>query len=424
MQISQPASLSPAILVVDDLPENRELLEAYLGAAGYRVQSAADGRAALDLVAAAPPDLILLDVMMPGVDGYQVCRTLKAGEETAFIPVVMLTALQDFQHRLQGIEAGADDFLTKPFNQLELLTRVRSLLRVKALHDEVLASNRQLEERVAQRTAALERALTDLREMDRLKAEFLANISHELLTPLTPIKGYLPALLQELFGSLSAEQRRALEIIARSVDRLHGLIDNLLTFMQWESGQAGFRPEPLVLEAAAQIVLDVVRGVAQEKGVALDFAIPPDLPLVLADMGGLARVLRHLLDNAVKFTPAGGRVTVTARTVQRGSGGAGERGEQAIQQSGTSPTALVPGDPSADWVELIVQDTGVGIAPEALPRIFDHFYQADASATRQHGGTGLGLAIVKRILDVHGAPVAVDSTPGQGTAFRIRLTIA
>jgi signal transduction histidine kinase len=408
MQISQPAPHSPTILVVDDLPENRELLEAYLDAAGYRVQSAADGRAALELTAATPPDLILLDVMMPGVDGYQVCRTLKAGEETAFIPIVMLTALQDFQHRLQGIEAGADDFLTKPFNQLELLTRVRSLLRVKALHDEVISSNRQLEERVAQRTAALERVLTDLREMDRLKAEFLANISHELLTPLTPIKGYLPALLQELFGSLSAEQRRALEIIARSVDRLHGLIDNLLAFMQWESGQAGFRPEPLILEAAAQSVLDIVRGVAQEKGVALEAAIPPDLPLVLADRAGLTRALRHLLDNAVKFTPAGGHVTVTARSVQQGSRGAGEQAN-----------CLPP-----EWVELTVQDTGVGISPEALPRIFDRFYQADASTTRQHGGTGLGLAIVKRILDVHGAAVAVDSTPGLGTTFRLRLPIA
>jgi signal transduction histidine kinase len=274
-----------------------------------------------------------------------------------------------------------------------------------------------LEERVAQRTAALERALTDLREMDRLKAEFLANISHELLTPLTPIKGYLPAILQELFGSLSAEQRRALEIIARSVDRLHGLIDNLLTFMQWESGQAGFRPEPLLLEAAAQLALDVVRGVAQEKGVTLESVIPPDLPLVQADLSGLTRVLRHLLDNAVKFTPVGGRVTLTAREVEQGNEGAGDSAD-SIRQSTSSPIHC-----ARRWVELTVQDTGVGISPEALPRIFDRFYQADASATRQHGGTGLGLAIVKRILDVHGAPIAVDSHPG-GTAFRFRFPAA
>jgi len=221
------------ILVVDDMPEIRELLGVYLVNAGYQVVTASNGQEALAAVAAEAPDLILLDVMMPVLDGYETCRRLKSNEETAFIPIVMLTALQDFNHRLRAIELGADEFLSKPFNHLELMTRVRSLLRVKRLHDQVVAYNRLLEEMVAERTAALERALADLKEMDRLKSEFLSNISHELRTPLTPIKGYLPAILREDFGALTPAQRRVLGYITQSVDRLHRLIDDLLTFMQW-----------------------------------------------------------------------------------------------------------------------------------------------------------------------------------------------
>jgi signal transduction histidine kinase len=412
------ASPQAVILVVDDMPENRELLEAHLGAAGYRVQAAENGRAALDAVAAEPPDLILLDVLMPEMDGYEVCRRLKAGGETAFIPVVMLTALQDFSHRLQGIEAGADDFLTKPFNQLELLTRVRSLLRVKALHDEVVATNRLLEERVAQRTAALERALLDLRQMDRVKSEMLANISHELLTPLTPIKGYLPALLQHMFGVLTSEQRRILEIIARNLDRLHGLILDLLAFMQWESGQAKFHPKPLPLLSVVLPSVESTAVVAQEKSVAVNVEVPPDLPPILADAPALGHALRLLLDNAVKFTPGGGQVTVSARTVDQWKS---ELVDSSVlfHQSTDSPIHL-----QGKLVELCVRDTGVGIPAHALPRIFEQFYQADGSATRQHGGTGLGLAIVRHILNAHRAVVLVESREGHGTTVRIRFPAA
>jgi signal transduction histidine kinase len=393
------ASIAATILVVDDQPQNRELLEAYLTAAGYRVRLASNGREALAAVAAARPDVVLLDVLMPEVDGYEVCRQLKAHPETAFIPVVILTALQDVEHRLHGIETGADEFLTKPFNHVELLTRVRSLLRAKALHDEILATNRQLEERVAERTAALEGALRDLRETDRLKTEFLANISHELLTPLTPIKGYLPALLQEVFGPLTLEQRQTLEIVARSVDRLHGLIENLLTFMRWEAGHAPVRLDTMALEAVVGLGVEITRQAAREKGVELGTDIAPDLPPIRGDLNALTAALRQVLDNAVKFTPEGGQVILRMRRTAARNG----------QSAG---------------VELAVEDTGVGIPPEALPRIFDKFYQADASATRQHGGTGLGLAIVKRILDAHGAAIAVDSRAGRGTRVRMQFPAA
>lgn len=412
------ATAFPArILVVDDAPEIQELLQAHLEGAGYQVLTASDGQEALAVVAAQVPDLILLDVMMPVLDGYEVCRRLKANDETAFIPIIILTAHQDFEYRLRGIELGADDFLGKPFNHLELLTRVRSLLRVKGLHDQVMAYNRLLEEMVAERTAALERALADLKEMDRLKADFLSNISHELRTPLTPIMGYLPSILREDFGALTPQQRRVLGHIAESVERLHRMIDDLLTFMQWDSGDTGLRPGGARVEHVVEEALARVAGAAKEKGVEVRTGIGPDLPQIRGDAAALGRALGHLLENAVKFTPKGGHVLLTARLVEWSSG------QMVDSSQPIDPLTTRPID-RGRWVELAVRDTGIGIPPEAVPKIFERFYQVDSSSTRQHGGTGLGLAIVKRILDAHNAPITVESLPGRGTTFSIRLPIA
>jgi signal transduction histidine kinase len=412
---THPGPAAQRILVVDDVAENRDLLQECLRDAGYQTLSASNGQEALDAVAAGAPDLILLDVVMPKVNGYEVCRRLKAHEETAFIPIVMLTALQDLKDRICGIEVGADDFLSKPLNLLELLTRVRSLLRVKALHDQVASYNRRLEEMVAERTAALQAALRDLQEMDRLKSEFLTNISHELRTPLTPIKGYLPAILREELGSLSPGQRQALEIVLQSVDRLHRLIDNLLTFMQWESGQVDLQLEPVALQVVCEPGLAQVAPAATQKGVGLQAVLPPGVPAVWADAAALGEVLAHLLDNAVKFTPAGGHVVVTARPITLPSS------HLINPAAGSGHSTPVPADLHRDLVEIAVQDTGIGIHPSALPKIFDRFYQADSSATRRHGGTGLGLAIVRRILDAHGASITVESQLQRGTTFTIRL---
>jgi signal transduction histidine kinase len=392
-----PPTRRPRILVVDDSPENVELLEAHLARAGYDLDAASNGEAALRKVREAPPDLILLDIMMPGLDGYAVCERLKGDETTVFIPVVLLTALRDPEDKLRGIEVGADDFLTKPFSPPELLTRVKSLLRIKGLHDQLEAYNRLLEQKVAERTVQLEVALRELRQLEQLKSDFLANISHELRTPLTPIKGYLTLLRDENMGPLTAGQRRGLAVIEASIDRLHKLIEELLAFVRIDRGRMQLRIEEVSAFQVAEAALARVAPAARERGHALDLEARPDLPRVLADREEIGRVLVLLLDNAVKFTPPGGRVALRARAVSRNGRAA---------------------------VEFAVADTGIGIPEDRQERIFERFYQIDASATREHGGTGIGLAIVKQVVEAHGAIVRVESRPGQGSTFSFVLPAA
>ena len=410
-------TLPARILVVDDRAENRELLQASLERAEYTVLTAASGHEALEAVVRHRPDLILLDVMMPGLDGYEVCRRLKADPATAFLPVIVVTALHDFAHRLRGIEAGADEFLTKPFRHEELWTRVRALLRTKRLHDQVAAHNRLLEDRVAERTAALQRALADLQELDRLKAEFLANVSHELRSPLTPILGYLPALLSEDFGPLTPPQRTALDTMATSAGRLQRLIEDLLLFAERESGQQG--PHRATVAVAALIETGGARAVAfaREKGVRVVLDVPADLPPIWAHVDALSRALGHVLENAVKFTPPHGTVTVTARR----SGALRDLAPAVASGQAAAP----PSAPQVaeEHVEVTVQDEGIGIPPEALCRIFDPFYQVDGSSTREYGGAGLGLAIVKSYVEAHGGQVKVRSTPGTGSTFTLVLPV-
>jgi len=174
--------------------------------------------------------------------------------------------------------------------------------------------------------------------------------------------------------------------------------------------------DQVVEEALAQVA-----AAAKEKGVEVTTEVGADLPQIRADASALAQVFGHLLDNALKFTPKGGHVMVTARLVLTEGGGAEEQGSR-----GADAASPLPPGPSAPlpFIEVAVRDTGVGIPPEAVHKIFERFYQVDSSSTRQYGGTGLGLAIVKRILDAHGAPIAVESLPGRGTTFSIRLPLA
>jgi signal transduction histidine kinase len=255
----------------------------------------------------------------------------------------------------------------------------------------VAAENAQLYDEV-------QRAYNQLRQLDRMKAGFLNSLSHELRTPLAPILGYSEILLSGAMGALPASAARGLQAIQESGKRLLTLIESLLAFVRLEQGQMALNREPLELAPLVAGVVEPAQAKAGERKLTVTSEVAEGLPLILADPQELTMALTHLLDNATKFTPAGGTVTVRARLV------AGEGGGPAA--------------------EIAVQDTGMGIPADLHDKIFERFYQVDSSITRQFGGVGIGLAVVKQIIEAHGSRVVVESEPGKGSTFRFILPAA
>lgn len=255
------------------------------------------------------------------------------------------------------------------------------------------SANRKLEERVRERTADLSRALEKLSELNRLKADFIANISHELRTPMTHIVGYVDLLADDTFGPLSAQQREALEILRKASQRLNSLIEDLIEFSV--SSRSG-----ISLNLASVSIPDCVRGIlprlkekAGKGNVQLEISFPPDLPAVQADGQKLSWVIAQLMDNGIKFTPPGGRVDVRAES-------------------------------SSDRVGIIVADTGIGIPESRMDELFTPFHQLDGSSTRRHGGTGMGLHLCRQILKAHGTDLTLQSKEGSGTMVRFEIPVA
>jgi len=250
----------------------------------------------------------------------------------------------------------------------------------------------------------LRSAYAELKQLDSMKGNFLANISHELRTPLAPIIGYVEMLLSERPGPLTDRQRSHLTVVEQAVQRLQGLIEDLLAFVQMDQGKLLLEIRPFAIGPLLEERARSIMPRAMQKGLMVEVGVPAELPEVLVDPAQIGRALLLMLDNAIKFTPQGGRITLAAKAHLAPEG--------------------VPSGSRHGYVEVSLSDTGIGIPADEIPRIFDKFYQVDASATRSYGGTGLGLALVKQIMDGHGTRVAVESTPGLGSTFRFRLPIA
>ncbi len=258
------------------------------------------------------------------------------------------------------------------------------------LQTALVDANRSLERRVTERTAELEAALARLNEFNQLKANFVANISHELRTPLTHIKGYNALLLEGTLGQLTADQQEAVRVTAGAIGRLEGLINDLISYAAAARGELTVNLRPVAVGTVATQVLERSRTKAGRQRVTLEADIPLDLPLISADEEKLNWLLLQLVDNGIKFTPAGGRVVIAA-----------EAGEHRVT--------------------IRVSDTGIGIPQNRLDDIFEPFRQLDGSSTRRAGGTGLGLALVRRIIDAHGASVEVTSQVGRGSMFTMEF---
>ena len=264
--------------------------------------------------------------------------------------------------------------------------------RILQLQQALMTANARLEQRVKERTAELRRALERLSELNQLKANFIANISHELRTPMTHLKGYLELLSDESLGPLNNEQREAFTILNRAQQRLERLIEDLIQFSLLSQGSLSLSPKPLDVADLIQKAVQEAEPRARAQNILLTAALPADLPLVSADEEKIGWVITQLLDNALKFTPNGGRIEAAAYAAN-------------------------------GLLTLSVVDTGIGIPGERIDEIFEPFHQLDSSASRRYGGTGMGLAMVRQIVEAHGSQVIIHSTPGKGSRFEFSLPV-
>jgi len=397
---SGPVLHRPQLLVVDDLPENVEVIGEFL-APDYDIQCAFSGPEALDLLAQHTPDLILLDVMMPGMDGYSVCEALKRDARTAGVPVIFVTAGNDAASETRALAAGGVDFIHKPVNRdvvrarvgvhLALRERERLLLR---LNDELEQLNAELEERVEERTQGLRDAMIQAEAAHRAKTLFLANVSHELRTPMNGILGFA-GLLKGQIGEPRLRER--VEKIEHSGLQLLGVVNSIIDVARLEAGKVHLQSADFFLSTLLEGVEALWRGRAQAKGLQLALEVDPDLPATLVgDAVRLGHVLRNLVGNAIKFSSAG-CVTLRARLVR------------AIKET--------------VMVRFEVEDQGIGIEPELQSAIFGLFEQGDNSSTRRYEGAGLGLAICQHLVRLMGGQVGVDSTPGAGSRFWVSVSL-
>ncbi|MEO7822833.1 MAG: ATP-binding protein [Gemmatimonadaceae bacterium] len=384
------------ILIVDDQKQNIELLKVMLMPEGFDLRTAASGEEALASVSELPPDLILLDVMMPGMNGYEVTAKLKADPETLHIPILMVTALDDRAGRLLGLSAGADDFLAKPVDRAELSVRVRNLLRVKAYADELKAALDALETlnddlAVALKEAGEARMMAE--HANSAKTLFLRAMSHELRTPLNAISGYTEILEMGIRGSVNPEQTKDLGRIKRAAAYLLRLINDVLTIARLE----GARPlHTIGLDVNS--VLSEVDGLcvlqAKAKGLTLTVIPCAHDASVAADAERFQQILLNLIINAVKFTPSGGAVTVSCEA-------------------------------GSTMVMIQVADTGIGVPAEDIDRVFEPFVQIDRHLTKANQqGVGLGLSISRELARAMHGDLTLKSAAGEGSTFTLTLPVA
>ncbi len=385
------------VLLIEDDPELGATLQAGLAEDRISLTIAGNAAQALEAVAQSSFDLALLDLGLPGMSGLELLQQLKENPAWHLIPVIVLTAKDSIHDKLRCFELGAVDYVTKPFELVELRARIRSSLRLQRLQQELLQANHNLE---AGRQAAEETA--------RAKAEFLANMSHEIRTPMNGVIAMTSLLLQT---DLAPDQRDFVETIRTSGESLVTIVDDILHLSKIASGKMELEHRPIDLRACVEESLELLAAKAAEKDLDLVYRLAPGIAAhVVGDVTRLRQILVNLLSNAVKFTPAG-EIFVNVDGQPLPAGG--------ITTLGPAPDVTDP--PPRYELHFSVHDTGIGIPQDRLGRLFRSFSQVDSSITRRFGGTGLGLAISKGLVDLMGGKMWVESSEGHGSTFHFEL---
>lgn len=386
------------ILIVDDNPTNLKVLFDYLEQYGFEILVARDGESALRRAVQARPDIILLDVVMPGTDGFQTCLRLKARELTRDIPVIFMTALASPDNKVKGFEVGGIDYVTKPLQYEEVLARVSTHLRIRDLQARLEAQNSlltekntQLEHEVQARKRIenkLKRVNRQLKEANASKDQLFSIIAHDLRAPFTALLSLSETVIHYIDDYSKDDIRENMLKIRTSSEAVYSLLENLLAWSRLQRGMLRYQPDQVALADIAANTIDLFRSQAEQKQIRLMNLIEQGIT-AYADKSMVETIIRNLLSNALKFSSAGDTIDMSAT----------QTGEQ---------------------VEVMIADTGVGIDPNIVPKLFEKTPYSNRGTAGEHG-TGLGLSLCKELVEKSRGHIWVESDVGKGATFKFTL---
>ncbi|RKZ72771.1 MAG: hybrid sensor histidine kinase/response regulator [Candidatus Parabeggiatoa sp. nov. 1] len=364
------------ILIVDDHPHNLQVLGNILKKEGYSPALTQNGVQALEFVKKKQPYLILLDIMMPEMSGLEVCRKLKQSPATKDIPVIFLTAKTETEDIVEGLELGAVDYVTKPFNHRELMARINTHIELKTAKQLIVLQKEQLKQTVE-----------ELKQANATKDKLFSIITHDLKNLFNALLGFSEELVNN--NNLDTEGRQDIQVIQQTSKQGYKLLKNLLEWAKSQTGKTAFQPTTFNLKAIVAINIELLTNNAQSKNITILSDIL-ETTLVFADENMLNTVLKNLLSNAIKFTPANGTVAISC------------------EEKDTE-------------VEISISDTGIGIKPEDIDKLFKIDVSHTTIGTGKEEGTGLGLILCKELVEKNGGSIWVEGEEGKGSRFYIRL---